>query len=73
VAEKRKPNKVVLAVAIVHVTLMVLTWRDLQDRPAALVRGNKTIWRVASAVNTAGSAMYWLFGRRPNPRQRDLA
>lgn len=62
---KRKPNKAALAViAVVHVAVMALTWRDLRSRPAADVRGNKKAWRVASAVNTGGSAAYWIFGRR---------
>jgi hypothetical protein len=65
VAAKGKPNKVVLAaIAIVHVTIMTLTWRDLRSRPEAQVRGPKMLWRVASALNTTGSAAYWLFGRR---------
>jgi hypothetical protein len=65
VAAKGKPNRVVLAiVAVVHLTVMTLTWRDLRSRPAGQVRGNKKIWRVASALNTTGSAAYWLFGRR---------
>ena len=62
---KGKPNKAVLAtVAVLHVTVMALTWRDLRFRPAGLVRGPKNLWRVASALNTSGSAAYWLFGRR---------
>jgi len=65
VAAKGKPNKLVLAVVgVVHLTVMTLTWRDLRSRPADQVRGNKKIWRVASALNTTGSAAYWLFGRR---------
>jgi hypothetical protein len=65
VAAKGKPNKVVLAtIAIVHVTIMTLTWRDLRSRPEAQVRGPKMLWRVASALNTIGSAAYWLVGRR---------
>ncbi len=65
-AEKRKPNKVALAaVGVVHLTVMTLTWRDLRSRPAGQVRGSKAFWRVASALNTGGSAAYWLFGRRP--------
>ena len=62
---KPKPNRVALAViAVVHVTVMALTWRDLRNRPSADVRGNKKAWRVASAMNTGGSAAYWIFGRR---------
>jgi hypothetical protein len=65
VAAKRKPNKLVLAIiAVVHLTAVTLTWRDLRARPAAQVRGPKKIWQVASALNTSGSAAYWLFGRR---------
>jgi hypothetical protein len=62
---KRKPNKVVLAViAVVHVAVTALTWRDLRRRSATDVRGSKKAWRVASAMNTGGSAAYWIFGRR---------
>jgi hypothetical protein len=65
VAANRRPNKLVLAViGVVHLTVMTLTWRDLRSRPAGQVRGNKKVWRVASALNTTGSAAYWLFGRR---------
>ena len=64
-AQKSKPNKLVFAViGVVHLTVMALTWRDLRSRPPGQVRGNKKIWRVASALNTTGSAAYWLFGRR---------
>lgn len=64
-ATTRKPNKLVLAaIAVVHLTAVTLTWRDLRSRPAGQVRGPKKIWQVASALNTAGSAAYWLFGRR---------
>ena len=64
-AAKGKPNIVVLAaVAVVHVTAVGLTWRDLRSRPAEQVRGPKKVWQVASALNTTGSVAYWLFGRR---------
>lgn len=64
-AANRKPNKLVFVViGVVHLSVMTLTWRDLRSRPAAQVRGNKKIWRAASALNTIGSAAYWLFGRR---------
>ena len=64
-ARKRKPNKHVLAVALViHAIAVTLTWRDLSHRSAGEVRGNKTFWRIASGLNTMWSAAYWLFGRR---------
>ena len=62
-AATRRPNKLVLAIiAVVHLTAVTLTWRDLRSRPAAQVRGPKRVWQVASALNTSGSAAYWLFG-----------
>jgi len=65
VAATRRPNKLVLAIiAVVHLTAVTFTWRDLRSRPAAQVRGPKRVWQVASALNTSGSAAYWLFGRR---------
>ena len=67
----RKPNSLVTVlvyVAVVHVPVTALTWRDLSARPDAQVRGSKTIWRVASAVNTMGSVAYWLVGRRRGPQ-----
>jgi hypothetical protein len=65
VARKRKPNKQVLAAAlVVHAIAVTFTWRDLNRRSPDEVRGNKRFWRVASGMNTAWSAAYWLFGRR---------
>jgi hypothetical protein len=54
------------AIGAAHVSVTALTWRDLRRRPAGQVRGKKAVWRVLSAANTSGSAMYWLFGRRPS-------
>jgi predicted cobalt transporter CbtA len=51
-------------ISIVHVPVTALTWRDLRERPATEVRGDKRIWRIATAANTVGSVAYWLFGRR---------
>jgi hypothetical protein len=65
VAAKGEPSKVVLATAaVVHVMVTALTCRDLRSRLAGQVRGPKNLWRVAGALNTSGSAAYWLFGRR---------
>ena len=64
----KKPSRLVLVlayIAAVHIPAAVLTWRDLRERPAAQVRGDKRIWRVASVLNTSGSLTYWLVGRRP--------
>jgi hypothetical protein len=62
---KRKPNKYVVAgLAVIHVTVVSLTWRDIKNRPPGEVRGNKRFWFVFSALNMGNAALYWLFGRR---------
>jgi hypothetical protein len=57
-------KRVLVVALIVHVIAVTLTWRDLRKRSAQAVRGNKRVWQVASALNTSGSAAYWLFGRK---------
>ncbi len=62
---ERKPNKYVMAVvAVVHVAVVMLTWRDIRSRRAEQVRGAKKFWLVVSALNTGNAAIYWLVGRR---------
>jgi hypothetical protein len=57
-------KRVLVVALVVHVIVMTLTWRDLRGRPDAAVRGNRRVWQMASALNTTGSAAYWLFGRK---------
>jgi len=67
---QRQPNPIVF-ILIGHLLAAAWTWRDIRRRPAQLVRGSKTGWRIFSAVNTLGSVSYWLIGRRyrgPAPR-----
>jgi hypothetical protein len=62
---KRKLNKYEMAaLAVLHVVVVALTWRDIKGRSAAQVRGNKKFWQVFSALNMANAAVYWLVGRR---------
>ena len=68
---ERPDRRVLAAIALVHTAIALLTWRDLHARTARGVRGDKRIWRAASAVNTLGSAAYWLFGRRRIPGGRE--
>jgi hypothetical protein len=72
VANNAKPSRPVLAaIAVTHVAVTALTWRDLRSRTPGQVRGNKEVWRTVSALNTLGSAGYWLFARRrQDPRLR---
>ena len=58
-------NKPLLVAGLtVHLVAVTVTWRDISVRPADRIRGSKTGWRIASAVNTIGSVGYWLVGRR---------
>ena len=69
-ADKSKQLTAVLSyLAVVHVPVTILTWRDRKTRPDDQVRGRKSIWRLASALNTTGSVAYWLIGRRRPARQ----
>jgi hypothetical protein len=62
---KRKLNKSQMAVlAVLHVVVVALTWRDIGSRSAAQVRGSKKFWQVFSALNMGNAALYWLIGRR---------
>lgn len=61
----KKPNKlVVVGVAVLHLSIVTLTWRDLSGRSPEQIRGNKTLWRIVSGANTGGAVAYWLIGRR---------
>lgn len=63
--DPKKQKTLVLAVTgAAHVGITALTWQDLRHRPAAGIRGPRTVWRVLSAANTLGSAAYWTVGRR---------
>jgi hypothetical protein len=61
---ERKSSRAVALVLAGHALAAAWTWRDIRHQPASQVRGSKTFWRIASAVNTLGSVGYWLFGRR---------
>ncbi|MGO4102432.1 PLD nuclease N-terminal domain-containing protein [Leifsonia sp. YAF41] len=66
--EKQPDKRAVIPTLIIHVIVLILTWRDIASRTDDEVRGNKAVWRVASALNTIGSVAYWIFGRKPrNP------
>jgi hypothetical protein len=65
---ERKPNKyLIAALAVIHVVVVALTWRDIRSRPSGQVRGPKRFWLVVSALNMSNAAVYWLVGRRRSP------
>jgi hypothetical protein len=61
---ERKPPAALPLILAAHAVIAAWTWRDIRDQPAQRIRGSKRLWRVLSAVNTLGSAGYWLIGRR---------
>ena len=62
---KRRLSRYEIAgLAVLHVVVVALTWRDISGRSAVEVRGNKKFWRMFSALNMGNAAVYWLVGRR---------
>ena len=50
--------------ATVQLGLLIAAERDIQRRPAALIRGPKTRWRLLCLINFLGPLSYFTFGRR---------
>lgn len=44
--------------------LLIAAERDIQRRPADLIRGPKTRWRLLCLINFVGPLSYFAFGRR---------
>jgi hypothetical protein len=61
---ERKSSRVMMLFLVGHSLAAAWTWRDIRHQSAQQVRGRKTFWRIFSAVNTLGSAGYWMIGRR---------
>jgi hypothetical protein len=56
--------RIVRVAVAVQLVIGLITLRDISRRPADQVRGPKWMWRILGTANTAGSATYWLVGRR---------
>lgn len=54
-----------LAAVSVQLSLAATAWADLVTRPAALVRGRKSVWAAIIGVNFVGPIAYFARGRRP--------
>jgi hypothetical protein len=60
-----KPSpRLIATLAVAHLIVTTLVWRDLRRRADDQVRGSKRIWRVASAANMGNSVAYVLIGRK---------
>ena len=65
-----RTRKLIIAAAVVDVTLRVAALVDIKRRPASQIRGRKPLWAaVVAVVNSAGvlPVSYFLFGRRREP------
>lgn len=67
-SELSRPQRcLILGAALLQFTLAGAAWWDLSRRPAAAVRGSKTVWAFVIAVNFIGPLAYLRFGRKPVP------
>jgi hypothetical protein len=65
-----KPSpRLIAALAVAHVVVTTLVWRDLRRRTDDQVRGSKRLWRVASMANMSNSVVYVLIGRKRSEQQ----
>ena len=53
--------------AAVQLGLLIAAERDIQRRPATLIRGSKTRWRLLCLINFLGPLSYFTLGRRTEP------
>jgi hypothetical protein len=66
---RRKASPALIAALLgAHLAVTALTWRSLQRRTPDQVRGNKHLWRIASAANMTNSALYFVIGRKRSNR-----
>jgi hypothetical protein len=62
--QRRARPGIVIPALISHAIMTAVVWRDISRRDPSELRGNKTIWRVLTAMNTGNHLLYWLVGRR---------
>jgi hypothetical protein len=55
---------VVVALAVVQLSLLAAAWSDIRRRPAEEIRGGKGRWALISLINFAGPIAYFVAGRR---------
>ncbi len=52
------------AVGVAQVSLLIAAQWDISHRSAEEIRGNKTLWRLATLVNFVGPGTYFTLGRK---------
>jgi hypothetical protein len=54
----------IMLLTAVQVSLAVIAWTDLAERPAECVNGTKRRWAAIIAINFIGPMLYFTRGRR---------
>jgi hypothetical protein len=54
----------IVVLVTVQLGLLIAAERDIQRRPAPLICGSKTRWRLLCLINFVGPLAYFTFGRR---------
>jgi hypothetical protein len=68
-----KPSpRLIATLAVAHLIVTSLVWRDLRRRTDDQIRGSKRIWRIASAANMSNSLAYVLIGRKRSKQPASL-
>lgn len=60
----RRSQVGVVVLGAAQLGLLIAAERDIQLRPADLIRGPKTRWRLLCLINFVGPLSYFAFGRR---------
>lgn len=60
----RAERTIVVVLGAAQLTLALVAWADLAERPAELVRGRKAVWAPVIAINVVGPVLYLTKGRR---------
>lgn len=54
---------------ILQVALLIAALRDLRQRPAEAINGNKRLWTAVVFINFIGPIAYFVFGRKRSTEQ----
>jgi len=59
-----RQRALLLAAAAAELSLKIAALIDIKRRPADRIRGPKTLWRAAMAINLLGPVSYFAVGRK---------
>jgi hypothetical protein len=60
----RPSRPALVALAVAHIIVTTITWRDLSHRSADQLRGPRWFWRLFTGIQMGNSGVYWLVGRK---------